>query len=30
MTLRALVDHYLERLDQQPTAEDRVEQIPID
>jgi len=30
LTLRALVDHYLERLDQRPTAEDRVEQIPID
>ena len=30
LTLRSLVDHYLERLDQQPTAEDRVEQIPID
>jgi hypothetical protein len=30
LTLRALVDHYLDRLDQQPTGEDRVEQIPID
>jgi hypothetical protein len=30
LTLRALVDHYLDRLDQQPSGEDRVEQIPID
>lgn len=30
LTLRALVDHYLERLDAQPPANDRVEEIPID
>ena len=31
MTLRSLVDHYLERLDQKPaTGDDRVERIPID
>ena len=30
LTLKSLVDHYLERLDQRPAAEDRVEQIPID
>jgi hypothetical protein len=30
LTLRSLVDHYLERLDQQPAASDRVEKIPID
>lgn len=30
MTLRALIDHYLERLDQPPADERRVEEIPID
>ncbi len=30
LTLKSLVDHYLERLDQRPAAEDRVERIPID
>jgi len=30
LTLRALVDHYLERLDQRPDRGDRVERIPID
>ncbi|MBA2523756.1 MAG: hypothetical protein H0V25_10575 [Solirubrobacterales bacterium] len=30
LTLRALVDHYLERLDTQPTGPDRVEEIPIE
>lgn len=30
LTLRALIDHYVERLDQQPPADDRVEEIPID
>lgn len=29
LTLRALIDHYLERLDEQP-GERRVEDIPID
>ena len=30
MTARALIDHYLERLDQPPDPEGRVESIPID
>ncbi|MBA2521939.1 MAG: hypothetical protein H0V25_01285 [Solirubrobacterales bacterium] len=30
LTLRALVDHYLERFDTEPTGPDRVEEIPID
>ena len=30
LTLRSLVDHYLERLDQRPGGGDRVERIPID
>ncbi|MGI8726122.1 MAG: hypothetical protein ACR2K6_00375 [Solirubrobacterales bacterium] len=30
MTFRALIDHYLERLDQEPEESRRVEQIPID
>jgi len=30
LTLRSLVDHYLERLDQRPAGADRVERIPID
>ena len=30
LTLRTLLDHYLERLDEPPPAEDRVEEIPID
>jgi hypothetical protein len=30
MTLRSLVDHYIERLDQQRASETRVEHIPID
>jgi hypothetical protein len=30
LTLRSLVDHYLERLDQRPGTADRVEHIPID
>ena len=31
LTLRSLVDHYLERLDQKPASGDeRVERIPID
>jgi hypothetical protein len=29
LTLRALIDHYLERLDEQP-AERKIEDIPID
>lgn len=30
LTLRALVDHYLERIDSQPAATEGVEEIPID
>ncbi|MCB0876473.1 MAG: hypothetical protein R2718_12740 [Solirubrobacterales bacterium] len=30
LTLRALVDHYIERLDQRDRGPDRVERIPID
>ena len=30
LTLRALIDHYLERMDQRPGPGDRVEEIPID
>jgi hypothetical protein len=30
LTLRSLVDHYLERIDQRPGDGDRVEHIPID
>lgn len=30
LTLRALVDHYLERLDERPTGDERVTDIPID
>ncbi len=30
LTMRSLIDHYLERIDAQPTGDDRVEQIPID
>ncbi len=30
LTLRSLVDHYLERLDQRPGGDGRVEHIPID
>ena len=30
LTMRALIDHYLERIDAQPGPGDRVEQIPID
>lgn len=30
MTFRALIDHYLERLEQEPEQSRRVEQIPID
>ncbi len=30
LTLRALVDHYLERIDRPHAAADRVEEIPID
>lgn len=30
LTFRALLDHYLERLDQEPEQPNRVEQIPID
>jgi len=30
LTLRSLVDHYLERLEQRPAGTDRVERIPID
>ena len=30
LTLRALVDHYLERLDERPSSDGRVEEIPID
>ena len=30
LTLRSLVDHYLERIDQRPNDGDRVERIPID
>jgi hypothetical protein len=30
LTLRSLVDHYLERLEQRPAGADRVERIPID
>jgi hypothetical protein len=30
LTLRSLVDHYLERLDARPEATERVERIPID
>jgi hypothetical protein len=30
LTLRALIDHYLERIDEQPSGADRVEDIPID
>ena len=30
LTLRSLVDHYLERLDQRPGGGERVEHIPID
>lgn len=30
LTLRALIDHYIERLDERPEAGGRVEDIPID
>jgi len=30
VTVRSLVDHYLERLDDQPRRATRVEDIPID
>jgi len=30
LTLRSLVDHYLERREQRPAGADRVERIPID
>lgn len=30
LTLRSLVDHYLERLDARPGPGERVERIPID
>jgi hypothetical protein len=30
LTLRALIDHYIERLDERPEAGGRVEEIPID
>jgi len=30
LTLRSLVDHYLERLDARPGPDERVERIPID
>jgi hypothetical protein len=30
LTLRALVDHYLERLDARPQGRGEVEEIPID
>jgi hypothetical protein len=30
LTLRSLVDHYLERLDTRPRPDERVERIPID
>jgi len=30
LTLRSLVDHYLERIEQRPGDADRVEHIPID
>lgn len=30
LTLRALIDHYIERLERAPAGEQRVEQIPID
>ena len=30
LTMRSLIDHYLERIDAQPDGGGRVEQIPID
>ena len=30
LTLRALIDHYLERIEQRPDADARVQDIPID
>jgi hypothetical protein len=30
LTLRALIDHYIERIDSRPSGEQRVERIPID
>ena len=30
LTMRSLIDHYLDRIDNEPTGSDRVEQIPID
>lgn len=30
LTMRSLIDHYLERIEAQPAGDERVEQIPID
>ena len=30
LTLRALIDHYLDRLEQRPDGEGRVQDIPIE
>jgi hypothetical protein len=30
LTLRSMIDHYLERIDSEPPAGDRVEEIPIE
>jgi hypothetical protein len=30
LTMRSLIDHYLERIDAEPASGGRVEQIPID
>ena len=30
LTMRSLIDHYLDRIDDEPAGRDRVERIPID